>query len=501
MFKRLRSTLRALAPGSWRRHEAEKRIVPVASPPAFVVLNEDIADDRISSASATDHSGALFAFGDPGVALGAPDVVDNAILVYAQAMETDAQASPTHRDQVASAVRDEDVADHSINTGSEPNQPCEPVDFFNQGVVLAEQGRTGEAIAAYTRAIDTDPLANEPYRQQLPPRLRDHPFDPNDRIYSSPKSFFNRGCVYFELGQLTEATEDFSHAIELCPEFNDAFANRANCYLLMGVRALADREYSKSHEALTRAKQDVLHVADREGGLDWGAATMLLRVEIQRASALCSMECSLEAWNACDCAIGMWYQLVASAATGVFPEEAEARDPQDALCRGAIAAATTLLADQPCVRRTDTACRCPWMPQRRQNVPRQAEDAGPGGRAVSTRASACAIVFLRTKSSRKRRASIPCNHCGCVPAITSVCSISSRGGRTEARCECLAAVECREKRRIDAPEDLENVVYLGGAYCNLGRAAIDCWRLDEAVAYLARSGEILDGACRSAGEN
>ena len=44
-------------------------------------------------------------------------------------------------------------------------------------------------------------------------------------------------------------------------------------------------------------------------------------------------------------------------------------------------------------------------------------------------------------------------------------------------------------------------MYLGGAYCNLGRAAIDCWRLDEAVAYLARSGEILDGACRSANQN
>ena len=101
-----------------------------------------------------------------------------------------------------------------------------PVDFYNQGNGLSKQGRMGEAIAAYTRAIETDAHANAPYRDQLPPWLRDHPFEPNDRIYSSPKSFFNRGCAYLELGQLMEATEDFSHAIELCPEFNNAFANR-----------------------------------------------------------------------------------------------------------------------------------------------------------------------------------------------------------------------------------------------------------------------------------
>ena len=77
----------------------------------------------------------------------------------------------------------------------------------------------------------------------------------------------------------------------------------------MGERALADREYPKSLEALTRAKQDVLHVGEREGGLD-STGQMLLSLEISMASAHCGMECSLEAWNACDYAIGVWFQLV-----------------------------------------------------------------------------------------------------------------------------------------------------------------------------------------------
>ena len=71
----------------------------------------------------------------------------------------------------------------------------------------------------------------------------------NELLIMHPDSavyYNNRGLIYLNNNQLTEAIDDLNHALEINPNLDQAYNNRANCYAAQGdfVSAIADYDLS-----------------------------------------------------------------------------------------------------------------------------------------------------------------------------------------------------------------------------------------------------------------
>ena len=64
---------------------------------------------------------------------------------------------------------------------------------------------------------------------------------------------FNRGLVYYNLGQLDSAILDFTEAIRLDPQLPIVYASRAKAYTLLGQDTEAQRDVKKAIELGTEA--------------------------------------------------------------------------------------------------------------------------------------------------------------------------------------------------------------------------------------------------------
>ena len=64
---------------------------------------------------------------------------------------------------------------------------------------------------------------------------------PNSAVY-----YNNRGLIYLQNNQLTEALDDLTHALEINPNLDQAYNNRANCYAAQGdlIAAISDYDIS-----------------------------------------------------------------------------------------------------------------------------------------------------------------------------------------------------------------------------------------------------------------
>ena len=77
--------------------------------------------------------------------------------------------------------------------------------YSNRGHTYGSQGNLEQAIEDYTRAIELEP--------------------------NSPLAYSNRGVAYYEQGNLEQAIEDCTRAIELNPNNDQAYINRGGCLL------------------------------------------------------------------------------------------------------------------------------------------------------------------------------------------------------------------------------------------------------------------------------
>ena len=89
--------------------------------------------------------------------------------------------------------------------------------YSNRGLVLFHLGRHSQAIADYTKAIETLPE-------------------------DATVAYNNRGYSYWLLGQSSQALEDYNKAIALSPSYQPAYLNRATVYKSLGdyQKAMAD---------------------------------------------------------------------------------------------------------------------------------------------------------------------------------------------------------------------------------------------------------------------
>lgn len=120
----------------------------------------------------------------------------------------------------------------------------------NRGQLLAMAGRTEEALADYTRAVEADPGYPDYYleRGNLLHRLGRSEealadYEAVMRLSPPfPEAYYNRAEVRFAAGDLDGARADLDHTLELDPEFAPAYVNRSGISVVMGDYAGARRD-------------------------------------------------------------------------------------------------------------------------------------------------------------------------------------------------------------------------------------------------------------------
>ena len=112
---------------------------------------------------------------------------------------------------------------------------CQPqaVQHYNRGVELQEEGNYEQAILEYTNAIELDPNFADAY--------------------------YNRGIAYKNKGEFDNAIADYSRAIELDPNHTWAYYNRGNAYILKGEFDNAIADFNKVIEVSTNP--DIIQAA------------------------------------------------------------------------------------------------------------------------------------------------------------------------------------------------------------------------------------------------
>ncbi|MEV6039640.1 tetratricopeptide repeat protein [Nonomuraea sp. NPDC052116] len=123
----------------------------------------------------------------------------------------------------------------------------------NRAQLLAMAGRTEEALAGYTRAVEADPGYPDYYleRGNLLHRLgrtQEALADYEAVMRLSPpfpEAYYNRAEVRFAAGDLDGARADLDHTLELDPEFAPAYVNRSGIDVVMG-------DYARAREDVVR---------------------------------------------------------------------------------------------------------------------------------------------------------------------------------------------------------------------------------------------------------
>ena len=124
----------------------------------------------------------------------------------------------------------------------------------NFAVALFDEGKIGEAIDYYNKAIRLKPDFAETFYNrglafknlsQYQRAIEDY----NEAIRLKPvyaEAYNNRGNVYLALGQYQRAFEDFNKAIRLKPDYGDAYNNRGLAYTKLGQYQRAIEDYDKT---------------------------------------------------------------------------------------------------------------------------------------------------------------------------------------------------------------------------------------------------------------
>ncbi|MEV1171343.1 tetratricopeptide repeat protein [Nonomuraea sp. NPDC049784] len=125
--------------------------------------------------------------------------------------------------------------------------------YANRAQLLAMAGRTEEALADYTRAVEADPGYPDYYleRGNLLHRLGrpDEALADYEAVMRLsppfPEAYYNRAELRFASGDLDGARADLDHTLELDPEFVSAYVNRSGIHAGLG-------DYTRAREDVVR---------------------------------------------------------------------------------------------------------------------------------------------------------------------------------------------------------------------------------------------------------
>ncbi len=139
-------------------------------------------------------------------------------------------------------------------------------EWFQRGISLWQSDNIGEAIEAFTKAIESDPKYARAYyergamygllgnnRQAIGDLDRAIELDPKNA-----KAYGLRGGNYEKLGNREQAIMDYSRAIELNPRYADAYLARGLLYDKLNNRRQAIRDFESAARLGHGSARDIL---------------------------------------------------------------------------------------------------------------------------------------------------------------------------------------------------------------------------------------------------
>lgn len=81
-------------------------------------------------------------------------------------------------------------------------------------------------------------------------------FDKSIELYPTAEAYTARGQLKMQLSEMQQALEDYHQAIELKPEYGNAYFNRATVYFIMGNNEMACQDLAKSVELKVPGAED-----------------------------------------------------------------------------------------------------------------------------------------------------------------------------------------------------------------------------------------------------
>lgn len=107
-------------------------------------------------------------------------------------------------------------------------EPTDAAGYVDRGNRYSRNAVYERAIADYTTAIELDP--------------------------EFPEAFYNRGCSYYEVGRYEDSIADLSRAIELDPSADSYYGQRSVVYLFNDQPELAEADQDQSDALRYRAQ-------------------------------------------------------------------------------------------------------------------------------------------------------------------------------------------------------------------------------------------------------
>src|SRR6201998_1427076 len=140
-------------------------------------------------------------------------------------------SSPTERDEPPQLTSSSNISSLTATIKSNPNDPQA---YNMRGSVLAQAGKTEEALADFNKAIDLDPnygqaFANRGLIYRKTKRLDQAMADYERALALDPSyapAWLGRGIVHKTRNEAPQALEDFNKAISLRPDDAEAYYNR-----------------------------------------------------------------------------------------------------------------------------------------------------------------------------------------------------------------------------------------------------------------------------------
>ena len=115
-------------------------------------------------------------------------------------------------------------------TGENPDLLAKAAsEHYDRAVALSDQGHRDEAIAEYSRAINTFPLFFE--------------------------AFDNRGWLFLDAGRPKDALADFDSSLAVNPEGDGALLGKAECLLKLGQPAQAEKLFGEGVKRFPKLKE------------------------------------------------------------------------------------------------------------------------------------------------------------------------------------------------------------------------------------------------------
>jgi tetratricopeptide (TPR) repeat protein len=100
--------------------------------------------------------------------------------------------------------------------------PIHAYDYLDRGFIYSQKGQYDKAISDYNKALEINPNYVEAYN--------------------------NRANIYYKQGQYDKAISDYNKAIEINTSFSYAYNNRGNVYSMIGQYDKACPDYKQACE-------------------------------------------------------------------------------------------------------------------------------------------------------------------------------------------------------------------------------------------------------------